>query len=60
MVHIQMRKREIFSHFLFVFLIRQAHVYIIAGACLALGFRFAGSENQAAFQCLVRGFYFFP
>ncbi|KAK2520245.1 Anapc1 [Columba guinea] len=32
----------------------QAHVYIIAGACLALGFRFAGSENQAAFQCLYK------
>nr|XP_060610458.1 anaphase-promoting complex subunit 1 isoform X2 [Anolis sagrei ordinatus] len=30
----------------------QAHVYIIAGACLALGFRFAGSENLAAFNCL--------
>uniref|UniRef100_A0A672TS66 Anaphase promoting complex subunit 1 n=1 Tax=Strigops habroptila TaxID=2489341 RepID=A0A672TS66_STRHB len=33
----------------------QAHVYIIAGACLSLGFRFAGSENLAAFKCLVRG-----
>ncbi|KAM4693876.1 anaphase-promoting complex subunit 1 [Discoglossus pictus] len=30
----------------------QAHVYIIAGACLALGFRFAGSANLAAFNCL--------
>ncbi|KAL7987272.1 hypothetical protein Chor_006191 [Crotalus horridus] len=30
----------------------QAHVYIIAGACLSLGFRFAGSENLAAFNCL--------
>nr|XP_016852668.1 PREDICTED: anaphase-promoting complex subunit 1 isoform X5 [Anolis carolinensis] len=30
----------------------QAHVYIMAGACLALGFRFAGSENLAAFNCL--------
>ncbi|OXB54162.1 hypothetical protein ASZ78_012608 [Callipepla squamata] len=30
----------------------QAHVYIIAGACLSLGFRFAGSENKAAFNCL--------
>lgn len=39
---------------------RQAHVYIIAGACLSLGFRFAGSENLAAFNCLVRGFYSFP
>uniref|UniRef100_A0A8D2LEX7 Anaphase-promoting complex subunit 1 n=1 Tax=Varanus komodoensis TaxID=61221 RepID=A0A8D2LEX7_VARKO len=33
----------------------QAHVYIIAGACLSLGFRFAGSENLAAFNCLVSG-----
>lgn len=33
---------------------RQAHVYIIAGACLSLGFRFAGSENLSAFNCLVR------
>lgn len=41
-------------------LIRQAHVYIIAGACLSLGFRFAGSENLAAFNCLVRVFFFFP
>ncbi|XP_053314793.1 anaphase-promoting complex subunit 1 [Spea bombifrons] len=32
----------------------QAHVYIIAGACLALGFRFAGSANQAAFNCLCK------
>uniref|UniRef100_A0A8C6VCS4 Anaphase-promoting complex subunit 1 n=1 Tax=Naja naja TaxID=35670 RepID=A0A8C6VCS4_NAJNA len=30
----------------------QAHVYIIAGSCLSLGFRFAGSENLAAFNCL--------
>ncbi|PIO35328.1 hypothetical protein AB205_0200750, partial [Aquarana catesbeiana] len=30
----------------------QAHVYIIAGACLALGFRFAGSTNLDAFNCL--------
>ncbi|XP_015271620.1 PREDICTED: anaphase-promoting complex subunit 1 [Gekko japonicus] len=30
----------------------QAHVYITAGACLSLGFRFAGSENLAAFNCL--------
>ncbi|KAM8947728.1 anaphase-promoting complex subunit 1 isoform 2-T2 [Pelodytes ibericus] len=32
----------------------QAHVYIIAGACLALGFRFAGSANQTAFNCLCK------
>ncbi|XP_063774168.1 anaphase-promoting complex subunit 1 isoform X1 [Pseudophryne corroboree] len=32
----------------------QAHVYIIAGACLALGFRFAGSANLAAFNCLCK------
>uniref|UniRef100_A0A8C4RIV1 Anaphase-promoting complex subunit 1 n=1 Tax=Erpetoichthys calabaricus TaxID=27687 RepID=A0A8C4RIV1_ERPCA len=30
----------------------QAHVYIIAGACMALGFRFAGSANEKAFSCL--------
>uniref|UniRef100_A0A8C5QUZ9 Anaphase-promoting complex subunit 1 n=1 Tax=Leptobrachium leishanense TaxID=445787 RepID=A0A8C5QUZ9_9ANUR len=32
----------------------QAHVYIIAGACLALGFRFAGTANQSAFNCLYK------
>ncbi|XP_069625312.1 anaphase-promoting complex subunit 1 isoform X3 [Ranitomeya imitator] len=32
----------------------QAYVYIIAGACLALGFRFAGSANLAAFNCLCK------
>uniref|UniRef100_A0A452U4G1 Anaphase-promoting complex subunit 1 n=1 Tax=Ursus maritimus TaxID=29073 RepID=A0A452U4G1_URSMA len=32
--------------------LRRAHVYIIAGACLSLGFRFAGSENLSAFNCL--------
>ncbi|XP_068088385.1 anaphase-promoting complex subunit 1 isoform X1 [Hyperolius riggenbachi] len=32
----------------------QAHVYIIAGACLALGFRFAGSTNLDAFNCLCK------
>ncbi|XP_019371655.1 PREDICTED: anaphase-promoting complex subunit 1 isoform X1 [Gavialis gangeticus] len=32
----------------------QARVYIIAGACLSLGFRFAGSENIAAFNCLYK------
>ncbi|KAG7280265.1 hypothetical protein CRUP_026806 [Coryphaenoides rupestris] len=30
----------------------QAHDYIIAGACLAVGFRFAGSSNSEAFECL--------
>ncbi|KAG9328910.1 hypothetical protein JZ751_009328 [Albula glossodonta] len=30
----------------------QAHDYIIAGACLAVGFRFAGSANSDAFDCL--------
>ncbi|MEE6474887.1 hypothetical protein FKM82_010525 [Ascaphus truei] len=34
--------------------VAQAHVYIIAGACLALGFRFAGSANLAAFNCLCK------
>lgn len=33
---------------------RQAHDYIIAGACMAVGFRFAGSANSDAFDCLVR------
>lgn len=55
---VQMRTREVLSHFLLVLFLRQAHVYIIAGACLSLGFRFAGSENLAAFKCLVRGFIF--
>ncbi|XP_078504893.1 anaphase-promoting complex subunit 1 [Lissotriton helveticus] len=32
----------------------QAHIYIIAGACLALGFRFAGSANTSAFNCLCK------
>uniref|UniRef100_A0A671SPY4 Anaphase-promoting complex subunit 1-like n=1 Tax=Sinocyclocheilus anshuiensis TaxID=1608454 RepID=A0A671SPY4_9TELE len=30
----------------------QAHDYIIAGGCLAVGFRFAGSANSDAFDCL--------
>ncbi|TRY97620.1 hypothetical protein DNTS_004749 [Danionella cerebrum] len=30
----------------------QAHAYIIAGGCLAVGFRFAGSANSDAFECL--------
>lgn len=38
---------------------RQAHVYIIAGACLSLGFRFAGSENLSAFNCLVRNIFLY-
>uniref|UniRef100_A0A8B9HEI4 Anaphase promoting complex subunit 1 n=1 Tax=Astyanax mexicanus TaxID=7994 RepID=A0A8B9HEI4_ASTMX len=29
----------------------QAHDYIIAGACMAVGFRFAGSANSDAFDC---------
>lgn len=33
----------------------QAHDYIIAGGCLAVGFRFAGSANSEAFDCLVSG-----
>ncbi|XP_036402941.1 anaphase-promoting complex subunit 1 [Megalops cyprinoides] len=32
----------------------QAHDYIIAGACLAVGFRFAGSANSDAFDCLYK------
>ncbi|XP_042188990.1 anaphase-promoting complex subunit 1 [Callorhinchus milii] len=31
---------------------RQAHINIIAGACMAMGLRFAGSSNAAAFNCL--------
>uniref|UniRef100_H3ATJ7 Anaphase-promoting complex subunit 1 n=1 Tax=Latimeria chalumnae TaxID=7897 RepID=H3ATJ7_LATCH len=32
--------------------VAQANAYIIAGACLAVGFRFAGSINEDAFHCL--------
>ncbi|KAI2658109.1 Anaphase-promoting complex subunit 1 [Labeo rohita] len=32
----------------------QAHDYIIAGGCLAVGFRFAGSANSDAFDCLYK------
>uniref|UniRef100_A0A4W4HBL4 Anaphase-promoting complex subunit 1 n=1 Tax=Electrophorus electricus TaxID=8005 RepID=A0A4W4HBL4_ELEEL len=32
----------------------QAHDYIIAGACMAVGFRFAGSANSDAFECLYK------
>uniref|UniRef100_A0A9J8D0C1 Anaphase-promoting complex subunit 1 n=1 Tax=Cyprinus carpio carpio TaxID=630221 RepID=A0A9J8D0C1_CYPCA len=32
----------------------QAHDYIIAGGCLAVGFRFAGSANSEAFDCLYK------
>lgn len=31
----------------------QAKVNIIAGCCMAMGLRFAGSANQEAFNCLV-------
>ncbi|XP_059838868.1 anaphase-promoting complex subunit 1 [Hypanus sabinus] len=33
---------------------RQAHINIIAGACMAMGLRFAGSSNTAAFNCLYK------
>ncbi|XP_069743780.1 anaphase-promoting complex subunit 1 [Narcine bancroftii] len=33
---------------------RQAHINIIAGACMAMGLRFAGSSNVAAFNCLYK------
>ncbi|GCC32345.1 hypothetical protein chiPu_0010806, partial [Chiloscyllium punctatum] len=33
---------------------RQAHINIIAGACMAMGLRFAGSSNAAAFNCLYK------
>ncbi|XP_063048013.1 anaphase-promoting complex subunit 1 isoform X2 [Engraulis encrasicolus] len=32
----------------------QANDYIIAGACMAVGFRFAGSANSDAFDCLYK------
>ncbi|KAK1170590.1 anaphase-promoting complex subunit 1 isoform X1 [Acipenser oxyrinchus oxyrinchus] len=32
----------------------QAHIYIIAGACMAVGFRFAGTANSDAFNCLYK------
>ncbi|XP_056147337.1 anaphase-promoting complex subunit 1 [Lampris incognitus] len=32
----------------------QAHDYIIAGACMAVGFKFAGSANSEAFDCLYK------
>lgn len=35
-----------------LFLLSQAQEYITAGACLALGLRFAGSANSDAFECL--------
>uniref|UniRef100_A0A7N8Y197 Anaphase-promoting complex subunit 1 n=1 Tax=Mastacembelus armatus TaxID=205130 RepID=A0A7N8Y197_9TELE len=40
-----------FSTMLFEFL-SQAQDYITAGACMALGLRFAGSANSEAFDCL--------
>lgn len=38
--------------FFFFFLFSQVQDYITAGACLALGLRFAGSANSDAFDCL--------
>jgi anaphase-promoting complex subunit 1 len=35
-------------------LINQAMVHITAGACMAIGLKFAGSSNQCAFDCLVK------
>lgn len=32
---------------------KQAMYYMISGACLSLGLRFAGSDNKQAFQCLL-------
>ena len=39
----------------FVFFVSssQAKINIIAGCCMAMGLRFAGSANQEAFNCLV-------
>jgi len=31
----------------------QAYCNIVAGACLAIGLKYAGSANAAAFTCLV-------
>ena len=31
----------------------QAFCNIVAGACMAIGLKFAGSSNQDAFECLV-------
>lgn len=39
------------NHVMFVSL-SQAQDYITAGACMALGLRFAGSANSDAFDCL--------
>lgn len=36
----------------FLVSLRQAQDYITAGACMALGLRFAGSANSDAFDCL--------
>jgi anaphase-promoting complex subunit 1 len=35
-------------------LFSQAMVHITAGACMAIGLKFAGSSNQCAFDCLVK------
>lgn len=39
-------------HFMLLVSLSQAQDYITAGACLALGLRFAGSANSDAFDCL--------
>lgn len=39
-------------HFMPLVSLSQAQDYITAGACLALGLRFAGSANSDAFDCL--------
>lgn len=46
-----MRNSEEFLH---LETLVQAHDYIVAGACLAVGFRFAGSANSDAFNCLYK------
>ncbi|KAL5463582.1 hypothetical protein EMCRGX_G032493 [Ephydatia muelleri] len=33
--------------------LRQAYLSIVAGCCMAMGLRFVGTCNQAAFQCLL-------
>ena len=41
-------------HSCFYFIFSQAHCNLIAGGCMALALRFAGSANQPAFETMVR------
>ena len=40
-------------------ILQQAASNIIAGCCLSIGLRYAGSRNEEAFQCLLKQFDFF-